>query len=242
MNLNFKGKNILVTGGSRGIGRAICEQFLASGGNVHATATSPKSFPKDFPRDISKHEVDFSSNESTATFLDKVSSLNIDVLVNNAGINKINLLEDISDEDWDLIQKVNLRAPFLVMKACLPHMRSKSWGRMVSVTSIFGNITKSQRLSYSTSKFGLHGMSKAAAMDYAKDNILINCIGPGFIDTELTRRVLGDDEIKELVSGVPMQRLGQPKEIANHVVFLCSEHNSFMTGQNLMVDGGFTCV
>ena len=164
----------------------------------------------------------------------------IDVLVNNAGVNKINPIDEIAEEDWDWINAVNLRGPFLITKMFAKKMKEQKSGRIVNISSIFGVVSKEKRAAYSTTKWGLIGLTKAIALDLAPDNILVNVVSPGFVDTELTRRVLGEEGIDELVGKIPQLRLANCKEIAKTVLFLASEHNTYITGQNIIVDGGFT--
>ena len=163
-------------------------------------------------------------------------------MVNNAGINKIGEFTTIDIDDFVRILKVNLRTPFQLCQAVIPYMKKKGWGRIVNMTSIFGNITKEYRAPYSTSKFGLDGMTAALAAEVAEMGILANSIGPGFIDTELTRNVLGKKGIEELRDRIPIKRLGQANEIASLVSWLVSDENTYMSGQNLMIDGGFSRV
>ena len=119
-------------------------------------------------------------------------------------------------------------------------MASRNWGRIVNITSIFGTVSKAHRVSYSTSKFALHGMTKALALDYATRGVLVNAVGPGVIETTLTRNVLGDNGVKQIMADIPVGRLGQPEEVARLVVFLASEANGYVTGQQIVIDGGYT--
>ena len=162
------------------------------------------------------------------------------MLVNNAGVNKINPIDEIAEEDWDWINAVNLRGPFLITKMLAKKMKEQKSGRVVNISSIFGVVSKEKRATYSTTKWGLIGLTKAIALDLAPHNILVNVVSPGFVDTELTRRILGDKGIDELVGKIPQQRLANSEEISKTVLFLASEHNTYITGQNIIVDGGFT--
>lgn len=236
---NTTGHSALVTGGTRGIGAAIAERLVKDGTSVIVTGTSPESKP---PQNCGYIAVDFSDRAATEAFADKVAGLGIDILVNNAGINKISPFAEIEEEDFDRIQFINVRAPFLLCRAVLPGMREKKWGRIVNVSSVFGKVSKAARGSYSTSKFALDGMTVALAAEVASDGILANCVSPGFIDTELTRSVLGEKGIAEIIELVPSKRLGKPEEIAALVSWLVSRENTYLSGQNIAIDGGFTRV
>ena len=182
---------------------------------------------------------DFSEMGQIKACADFVRHAEPDVLVNNAGINKIAPFVQISPDDFQTIQQVNVFAPFLLCQAAIPAMARKHWGRIVNVSSIWGKISREHRASYSASKFALDGMTLALAAEHATDGILANCIAPGFLDTELTRRVLGETEMQTLVSTVPARRLGQVDEIAQLVLWLSSTENTYLCGQNIAIDGGF---
>ena len=137
---------------------------------------------------------------------------------------------------------MNLFAPFRLSQAAIPSMLDQNWGRIINISSIWGKISKEYRASYSASKFALDGVTLALAAEYSKNGILVNSVAPGFTDTELTRNVLGDNGIKKLAAGIPIGRIAKPEEIANLVVWLCSEENSYISGQNIIIDGGFTGV
>jgi NAD(P)-dependent dehydrogenase (short-subunit alcohol dehydrogenase family) len=245
MIFDFKGKNVLVTGGSRGIGAEIALNFYRAGAKVTITATSPKS-AAEFAKShelvgVDFIEIDFSDLKSTLDFSRTVSGKSFDILINNAGTNKIDSLEDITVQDWQRIQDVNLRGPFLASQALARGMIKKKWGRIVNISSVFGIVSKDKRLAYTTSKSGLIGMTKNMALELAPHNILVNAVSPGFIDTELTRSILGKDGVQEMISKVPLARLGQSQDVANLVLFLSSTSNNFITGENVVIDGGFTC-
>lgn len=239
MIIDCSNRTVLVTGGTRGIGAAIVKTFLNSGAKVFFTGVAPEN-NRVLHSNAHYLSVDFSSDTSTHAFLNNIKSLEIDILINNAGINKISPFGDIQEEDWKRIQKVNVDAPFFLCKALAPKMAQKNFGRIVNVASIFSHVSKAFRGPYSASKFAIVGMTKALALEYGKNNVLANCVSPGFIDTELTRTVLKPNEIDALVAQVPMGRLGTPDEIANLVLFLASPLNSFITAQNILIDGGFT--
>jgi len=229
----------LVTGGTRGIGYAIAERLLSDGLDVLVTGTTDSGKG---PEGSEYYQADYLDDTSTKDFLHYIADEKIDVLVNNAGINKIGAFSEIVIEDFDKVLKVNLRTPFLVCQKVIPYMKESGWGRIINITSIFGHITKEYRAPYSASKFGLDGMTAALSAELSEFGILANSVGPGFIDTELTRNVLGEAGINELRERIPVKRLGSAKEIASAVSWLASEENTYLTGQNIMIDGGFTRV
>jgi 3-oxoacyl-[acyl-carrier protein] reductase len=169
-------------------------------------------------------------------------NIEVDILINNAGINKVGVFDELGGAEFLEVHQVNLYAAFRVCQSVLPNMTSNRWGRIVNIASIFGIISKEFRAPYSASKFGLDGMTVALAAEVAKDGVLANCVSPGFIDTELTHKVLGQEGIKEMVERVPAKRLGHPEEIAELVLWLCSGENTYVSGQNIAIDGGFTRV
>lgn len=237
--LSMSAKLALVTGGTRGIGRAIAERLMADGFRVVVTGTRPDG---QAPDGASYRAVDFADCVATQAFSDEIATMGVDVLVNNAGINKISPFADILPSDFVRIQQVNVTAPFLLARAVVPGMRNRGWGRIVTISSIWGRISKAQRGSYSTSKFAVDGMTAALAAEVAEYGILANCVAPGFIDTELTREVLGEDGIAHLTSQVPARRLGKPQEVAALVAWLVGPENTYVSGQNIVIDGGFTRV
>lgn len=238
--MRFAGKKVFVTGASRGIGRAIAQAFRAEGARVIGTSTGKNSEMDDVCHEW--FTADFSDIGQINACADFVRHVEPDVLINNAGINKIAPFIEISPEDFQSIQQVNVFAPFLLCQAAIPAMVRRNWGRIVNVSSIWGKISKEHRASYSTSKFALDGMTLALAAEYAANGILANCIAPGFIDTELTRRVLGEQGMQSIASTVPAHRLGQADEIARLALWLASEENTYLTGQNIALDGGFSRV
>ncbi len=238
--MRFSGKKIFISGASRGIGLAIAHAFRAEGAWVIGTQTDKNSTTDDVCQEWVP--ADFLDMEQIRNCADIVRHAEPDVLINNAGINKIAPFIEITPSDFQSIQQVNVFAPFLLCQAAIPAMVRRGCGRIVNVSSIWGKISKEHRASYSTSKFALDGMTLALAAEYAANGILANCIAPGFIDTELTRQILGDQGIQALVSTVPARRLGQADEIARLVLWLASDENTYITGQNIAIDGGFSRV
>jgi 3-oxoacyl-[acyl-carrier protein] reductase len=233
------GRSALVTGGTRGIGFAVAARLLADGASVSVTGTRPDGSG---PVGCSYHEVDFADRLALESFAEQVKQLEFDILVNNAGINRIAPFAEIDPDDFDRIHDVNVRAAFRLCQAVLPAMRDRKWGRIVNISSVFGKIGKELRGSYATSKFALDGMTVALAAEVAAEGILANCVAPGFVDTELTRAILGAKGIEQLVASVPIRRLGTPEEIAAFVAWLAGPENTFISGQNIAIDGGFTRV
>jgi 3-oxoacyl-[acyl-carrier protein] reductase len=238
--MRFTNKCVLVTGASRGIGRALAQAFRDEGAHVAGTHTG-----QNIPSATCCDEWlsgDFSDAAQIQAVAEWVRRETPDVLINNAGINKIAPFVQVDPDDFLRIHRVNVFAPFMLSQAAVPGMKAKGWGRIVNVSSIWGKIGKEQRASYASSKFAVDGMTLALAAEHTADGILANCVAPGFIDTELTRQVLGEAGIRALVAGVPARRLGRVDEVARVVLWLASEDNTFIAGQNIAIDGGFTRV
>ena len=229
----------VVTGATRGIGYSIAERLLLDGLDVIGTGTHQDG---ECPSGTDYYAVDFLDKNSVDDFIKFIKKRKIDILINNAGINKIGEFASIRISDFDEILQVNLRTPFQLCQAVIPNMMENNWGRIVNITSIFGNIVKEYRAPYSSSKFALDGMTAALAAEVSEFGILANSVGPGFIDTELTRGVLGKDGIDKIQKNIPMKRLGHVGEVASLVSWLVSSDNTYMSGQNLMIDGGFSRV
>lgn len=240
--MRFDGQTILVTGASRGIGRAIAEAFVERGARVLGTATSEGSFPAD-TSGIEFLVGDFSTPEGIESAAAQIASgPRLDALVNNAGINRILPLDKVSAVDFSDILTVDLRAPYRLCQAVVPQMAAHGSGRIVNIASIWSSVTKPHRTLYSTAKTGLVGMTRALAAELAPAGILVNAVSPGFVLTDLTRQSLSSEELNALSRQIPQGRMADPAEIARVVRFLCSAENTYLTGQNLVVDGGFTIV
>lgn len=235
----FRGLKALVTGGTRGIGYAIACRLREEGANVIITGQKEKP---SHGNNFEYYGVNFEDRKKTEIFADSVKEMAIDVLINNAGINKIDPITDIKISDFDRIQDVNVRAPFLLLQAVLPHMKKNGWGRVVNIGSIFGVITKENRGSYSASKFALGGLTKTLATEVASTNILANCVAPGFVDTDLTRKILDKETRTQITQKIPLRRFGNPTEISAFVAWLASVENTYLTGQTIVIDGGFSIV
>lgn len=216
-------RHVLVTGGSGGIGKSIVDR-LSKDSNyiVHA----PKRIV-----------LNLESKESIATFFESFSQY--DILINNAGVNDPKNIEEIVDEQIQVELNINLLAPLLLIKHCAPHMKRQGYGRIVNVSSIWGIRSKEKRTLYSAAKFGLNGITKSLARELGPYNILINSICPGYVNTSLTQKNITCDEQDKIKKDIPLKRFAEPKEIAECIAFLISERNSYMTGQSLIIDGGF---
>lgn len=238
MNLDFGGRRALVTGGNKGIGKAIALRLAASGAEVTATGTDKSALASLSAAGIHSVSLDLSDDAAIGSFLESAPAF--DILINNAGINRHAVVGDLSLDDFDDIMRINVRSAVALCKGLVPGMAARGWGRVVNITSVFSVVAKSARASYATSKFALAGFTRVLALDYAATGVLANAVAPGFIGTEMTRRMLGEKGIADMTAQVPMGRLGTPEEVANLVTFLASAENGFITGQNIVIDGGFT--
>jgi len=236
--MDMKNQVAVVTGATRGIGQAILECFVELGAQVIATGTSVQ---KGQDGQVFWHPLNLAEDGSVQEFCDYLSKQErIDALVNNAGINIIQPLEEIPLENYEKVLKVNLTGPFRLTQAVAPKMRTQRYGRILNVSSIWGVIGKEMRHSYASSKTGLIGLTRTSALDLASDQVLVNALCPGFTLTELTRKSLSDEEMERLSSQVPMRRFAEVEEMARTAAFLCSSWNSYITGQAVTADGGFT--
>ena len=238
MNANSS-KRAVVTGATRGIGWAVAERLAADGVDVFATGTTADG---PAPPGCSYLDGDFSSPGGIEKLAAEIRRLAPAILINNAGINKIGPFGDIAPEDFELIQRVNVTAPFRFCQAALPAMRTAGWGRIVNVCSVWGKMGKELRASYASSKFAIAGMTSSLAAEVAKDGILANCVSPGPIETEMTRANLNETMLSDLLKAVPAGRLGRPEEVAALIAWLVSSENTFVAGQNIAIDGGMTRV
>jgi NAD(P)-dependent dehydrogenase (short-subunit alcohol dehydrogenase family) len=236
--MNFENKTVFITGATRGIGEAVARAFRSAGARVVGTGTQGDAEGA-FDEYV---QADFCDVEQIRVCADSVRRFEPDVLINNAGINKNLPFIEIDPQDFQRIQNVNVFAPLSLCQAAIPGMRRKGWGRIVNISSIWGKVSKEHRASYSASKFALDGMTLALAAEHAADGILANCVAPGFTDTELTHKMLGDEGIRQILSTVPIRRMANVDEIARFVVWLGSPENTYITGQNIAIDGGFSRV
>lgn len=218
-------RTVLITGGSRGIGKAIAEKFLSNNYKVIAP---------------SRDELDLSSNKSIENFININRDIYFDIIINNAGINEINLIENVTDTEIDEMIKINLIAPIKILREFTKEMKKRNFGRIVNLGSIWAVVAKEGRSIYSSTKNGLHGITNTLAIELGQYNVLVNTVCPGFTLTELTKKNNSLEEIMEISKQIPLKRMAEPKEIAEIVFFLCSDSNTYLTGQKIVVDGGFT--
>jgi len=239
--INFKDKKILITGATGGIGKALVKKFLSLDGNVLATGTNIEkldSLKKEFPK-INILKFDISDHSKIEEFIENVSSqlTGLDILVNNAGINKDNLSLRMKDEEWKKVIDINLGSTFFLCKYAIKKMLKNKYGRIVNITSIVGHTGNLGQSNYAASKAAIIAMSKSLAIEYAKKNITVNCVSPGFIQSKMTDNIV--ESIKAvLTSRIPMSKLGTGEDVSNTVAFLSSDAASYITGETIHVNGG----
>ncbi|RUM31857.1 MAG: 3-oxoacyl-[acyl-carrier-protein] reductase [Aquifex sp.] len=246
MEIQIRDRVSLVTGSTRGIGRAVAEKLASAGSTVIITGTSGER-AKAVAEEISqKHgvkaygvEMNLLSEESITKAFEEIYSLveGIDILVNNAGITRDKLFLRMGLQDWEEVLKVNLTGTFLVTQNSLRKMIKQRWGRIVNISSVVGFTGNVGQVNYSTTKAGLIGFTKSLAKELAPRNVLVNAVAPGFIETDMTA-VLSEEIKKKYKEQIPLGRFGSPEEVANVVLFLCSDLASYITGEVIHVNGG----
>jgi len=239
--MDFKGKKILVTGATGGIGGDIVRKFLSLNGTVLGTGTNLEKLNslRDKNPNLITEQFDISKHDKIDKFIERVFSNlgGLDILINNAGITKDNLSLRMKNEEWQKVIDVNLTSTFYLCKSSIKKMLKNKFGRIVNITSIVGHTGNVGQGNYSASKAGVVSMSKSLAIEYAKKNITINCVSPGFIKTNMTDKI--SDQFKsELLSRIPMNRLGSGEDVSNTVAFLSSNESSYITGETIHVNGG----
>lgn len=221
----MKGRVALITGASRGIGAATARLFKKAGARVLMPSRS---------------EMDLSDNSSIKRYVFSVEG-SIDILVNNVGVNFLAELEELDPEVLGLTLQVNLVAPLILTQLVAERMKANRYGRVVNISSIWSVVAKERRLAYTASKSAMNGVTRTLALELGECGILVNAIAPGYVNTELTNQNNSPEQIRLIRNNIPLHRLAEPEEIAEMVAFLCSEKNSYMTGQVLVVDGGYVC-
>ena len=240
MKLDFKNKIVLITGGEGGLGKSICSKFLQLGAKVIVTTTKKELVNKTISKKIYMH-LNYNNKNSVQNFLSNLRKIKkIDILINNAGINRLSYINEIDEKYLEEIYGVNLKGPIIMTKQISKIMIKNRSGKIVNISSIFGVVGKSGRSLYSVTKFGLIGLTKSSALDLAKYNILVNSVAPGVINAGLTKKILKSKELKKIKDEIPLNRLGEPLAVSYLVCFLCSNLNTYITGQNFVIDGGYT--
>jgi len=239
---NLENKNIIVTGASGGIGNAIIKRLNEAGANLLASGTRIEKLEelKNNFKKIKILKFDISQSDKIEEFIENATSElggSLDGIVNNAGITKDNLAIRMSLDEWQKVININLTSTFLMSKFAIKKMLKNKSGKIVNITSVVGHTGNLGQANYTASKAGIVAMSKSLAIEYAKKNININCISPGFIETAMTDKI--DDKFKEvIISKIPSARLGKPDDIANAVLFLSSDQSSYINGETIHVNGG----
>ena len=240
--IDLKNKNIIVTGASGGIGNSIVEILSSCGANIVATGTNQEKLDKLKSKfgNIKILKFDISLTDKIESFIEEATNLlggSLDCIVNNAGITQDNLGIRMNVEEWKKVININLTSTFLMSKFSIKKMLKNKSGKIINITSIVGHTGNLGQANYAASKAGIVAMSKSLAIEYAKKNININCISPGFIKTAMTDKI--DEKFKDLlISKIPSARLGEPKDIANAVLFLASDQSDYINGETLHVNGG----
>lgn len=218
-------RTALISGASRGIGAAIAARLQDEGLRI----LTPSS-----------KELNLSSTVSIDKYLSQLTDP-IDILVNNAGINRLGSIDEISGKDFEEVIQVNLLGHFRLTQGLVKGMKARGYGRIVNISSIWSLVSRERRVTYSAAKAGLNGLTRALALELAPYHIMVNAVAPGYINTELTKKNNTPEALKGIAGEIPLGRLGEPAEIAECVAFLCSPKNSYMTGQVIVLDGGYLC-
>ena len=239
--MNLKNKKVLITGATGGIGKSIVEKFYNLESKIIATGTNEEKLEKikkNFPNiDTEKFKLD--EHKKIDEFIDKVEKKldGIDILVNNAGITLDNLSIRLTEENWKKVLDINLTSTFLMCKATIKRMLKRKYGKIINITSIVGHTGNLGQANYSASKAGIVAFSKSLAIEYAKKNINVNCVSPGFIKTEMTDKI-NEEFKKSLISKIPSGNLGTGEDVSNCVVFLASDLSNYINGETIHVNGG----
>jgi len=219
-------RTVFLTGGARGIGAAIREELVTAG----YTVISP-----------SREELDLASKDSVEACVRDHSDIAVDVLINNAGMNVPEKISEISWDNWNKTLQTNLSSAVRLIQFFAPGMSVRGYGRILNTSSILGLVTKEGRAAYSMTKAALNALTRSAALEFGAGGVLVNSLAPGYVDTELTRKNNSPEALTSIIRSIPLGRMADPKELARVAGFLVSEQNTYLTGQTIVVDGGFTC-
>lgn len=242
MKIDLTGRTALVTGSTRGIGRAIAGTLAACGARVAVVGRDlekARTAAASIGGGAQGFACDISDTAQVNALVESVENAfgSIDILVNNAGLTRDNILLRLKDDDWDTVIDANLRGAFATIRAATRGMMKRRWGRIINISSVVGLVGNKGQANYAASKAGLIGLTKSVAKEFASRNILANVIAPGYIVTEMTQAMTPEAQAA-MSSQIPLDRLGDPRDVANVVAFLASEHAGYITGQVIVVDGG----
>ena len=227
-----KKRKVLLTGATGSLGAALAKKFIKDKFELVTTSLSPNS-------ESDVHFIcDLADPIQLTLLCQEIQKLRIDIVINNAGINVVQPFQEVSRLEIEQSLQINLVAPMLLTQAALPNMLANSWGRVVNVGSILGQISRPGRSNYSTSKAGLAGFTRALSAEFAGRGITSNYVAPGYLESKLTRKNLNQVEIQKILERIPLNRLGSTDEVADLIKFLCSEDASFISGQVMTIDGG----
>lgn len=221
----YEARTALITGASRGIGAAIAARLQREGIRV----LSPLS-----------KELDLSSSVCIDHYLSTLTQP-VDILVNNAGINRLASIDEISSSDFEAVFQINLLGHFRLTQGLVKGMKTRRYGRILNISSIWSLVSRERRIAYSATKAAINGLTRAQALELAPHNILVNALAPGYVNTDLTKKNNSSAELEAIATQIPLGRLAEPSEIAECVSFLCSAKNSYITGQVIVIDGGYLC-
>ena len=240
--ISLKDTNVVLTGATGGIGNSILEKLVDAEANVIATGTNEEKLSaiKNKFQSVKVEKFDISKHQEIENFINKATNElgnKIDILINNAGVTSDNLSIRMKEEEWKKVIDINLTSTFLLSKNAIKKMLKNKKGKIINITSVVGHTGNIGQANYTASKAGLVAMSKSFALEYGKKNINVNCVSPGFITTDMTNKI--DQNYKEILkSRIPLDRFGDPKDVANTVLFLCSNLSDYITGETIHVNGG----
>jgi len=240
--ISLKDTNVVLTGATGGIGNSILEKLVDAEANVIATGTNEEKLSaiKNKFQSVKVEKFDISKHQEIENFINKATDElgnKIDILINNAGVTSDNLSIRMKEEEWKKVIDINLTSTFLLSKNAVKKMLKNKKGKIINITSVVGHTGNIGQANYTASKAGLVAMSKSFALEYGKKNINVNCVSPGFITTDMTNKI--DKNYKEILkSRIPLDRFGDPKDVANTVLFLCSNLSDYITGETIHVNGG----
>ncbi|MCX6168376.1 MAG: SDR family NAD(P)-dependent oxidoreductase [Ignavibacteriales bacterium] len=247
LEMDFKDQTVIITGATRGIGKAIADLFSEYGARLILTGTKQDVVDElnqnRINENIKYYSVNFNERNSVDRFFSELEKYpRLDVCINNAGINIIDDFVDTKEADFDQLINTNLKGPYLLCRYVSKRMKEKNYGRIINIASIWSEITRPKRSLYTTTKNALYGLTKTIAIELAQFNVIVNSVSPGFTLTELTQLTNTTEEIEQISKMIPIKRMADPAEIARVVIFLSSKMNTYIVGQNIIVDGGYTNV